>query len=58
LPRAPGVAAKPLISLETAKEKVWNFLGKSLEKLGASLEQFGKAWKNRAASPVRRFTAP
>jgi hypothetical protein len=44
--------------LETAKENVWNFLGESLEKLGISLEKFGMAWKNWAASPARRLTAP
>jgi len=53
-----GVAAKSLISLEIAKENVWNFLGKSLEKLGFSLEILGNPWKNWAASPVRRLTAP
>jgi hypothetical protein len=35
-----SVAAKLLISLEPAKENIWNFLGKSLEKLGFSLEKF------------------
>ncbi|MGD0185269.1 MAG: hypothetical protein ABSC25_08460 [Roseiarcus sp.] len=39
----------PLISLETAKEKVWKSLEKfgiSLEFLWKSLEILGKAWKN------------
>ena len=40
-----SVAAKLLISLEPAKENIWNFLGKSLEKLGFSLEKFGIPWK-------------
>ncbi|MFZ1962235.1 MAG: hypothetical protein WAU78_01975 [Roseiarcus sp.] len=52
----PGVADKPLISLETAKENVWNFLAKSLEKFGFSLEKFGnpgKGWEKlgRVARP-------
>ena len=50
---------KPLISLETAKEKAWNFLGNpwnSLEKLAISLEQFGNPWKSLA--PRRQDTQP
>ena len=59
-----NVAHNPLISLKTAKENVWNFLGKSLEKLGFSLEKFGNPWKGleklgRAADPsVQRALIP
>jgi hypothetical protein len=47
----------PLIFLETAKEKVWNFLGISLEKLGISLEKLGNPWKGlekRGAAVIAR----
>jgi hypothetical protein len=53
-----GLAAKPLISFETAKENIWNSLEKAWKKLGISLEKFGKAWKRLVAAPVRRLSAP
>jgi hypothetical protein len=54
-------AAKPLISLETAKEKLWKSLEKAWKSLDfpwKSLEILGKARKNLVASPVHRLTAP
>jgi hypothetical protein len=45
-----------LIPLETAKEYIWNFLGKAWKSLDfpwKSLEILGKARKSLAASPVR-----
>ena len=43
------LADNPLISLETAKEKVWKSLekfGKAWNFLGISLEKFGNPWKS------------
>jgi hypothetical protein len=54
--KSAGAAASPLISLETAKENVWNslekawkrldFPWKSLKILGKSLEKLGKVWSS------------
>jgi hypothetical protein len=52
--KSAGAAANTLISLETAKEKVWNSLEKawkSLEFPWKSLEILGKAWKNLVFLP-------
>jgi hypothetical protein len=49
--KSARVAANPLIPLETAKDYIWNFLGKAWKSLDfpwKCLEILAKAWKNLA----------